>query len=128
MWSFEVSVRLLFSFHLSHERNPCYRSFMKIHQQGAKIFKKMCSFEVSIGLLPSFQLSDQKNPCYRSFMKIHQQGAKIFKKMCSFEVSIGLLPLYFICLMKRMPVIEVLCKSVNMKPRYLTECAVLKLA
>ena len=50
MSSFEVSVRLLFSFHLCHQKNPCYRSFMKIHQQEAKIFKKMCSFEVSIGL------------------------------------------------------------------------------
>ena len=39
------------SFWLSYQKNPCYRSLMKIQQQGAKIFNKTCSFEVSIGLL-----------------------------------------------------------------------------
>ena len=87
MCSFEVSIGLLPSFQLSDQKNPCYRRFMKIHQQGAKIFKKMCSFEVSIGLLPSFQLSDQKNPCYRSFMKIHQQGAKILRKCAVLKLA-----------------------------------------
>ena len=46
-------------------------------------------------------------PCYRSLMKIHQHGAEIFNKMCSFEVSKEVLPLHFDCLIKRIPVTEV---------------------
>ena len=88
----------------------------------------MCSFDISIGLLPSFQLSYQKNLCYRSLMKICQHGVEIFNKTCSFEVSIGVVAPYFNCLIKRIPVIEVSSKSVNMEPRYLTKHAVLILA
>ena len=39
-------------FDRSHQKNPCYRSLMRICQHGAKIFNKTCSFEVSIGMLP----------------------------------------------------------------------------
>ena len=60
MCSFEVSIGLLFSFHLSYEKNPYYRSFMKICQHGAKIFNKMCSFEVSIRLLPLILIVSSK--------------------------------------------------------------------
>ena len=42
------------SFQWSHQKNPCYRSLVKILQKGAKIFNKTCSFAVNIGLLPSF--------------------------------------------------------------------------
>ena len=59
-------------------------------------------------------------------MKMHQHGAEIFNKICSFEVSIEVLPLQLSY--QRIPVIEVSWKSVNMEPRYLTKCAVLKLA
>ena len=99
-----------------------------MHQHGAKIFNKMCSFKVSIGLLPLLLSSHQKNTCYRSFIRICQHAAKIFIKMCSFEVSIGLITPHFNCLIKRSPVIEVSWKSVNMEPRYLRKCAILKLA
>ena len=96
---------------------------MRICQHGAKIFIKMCSFEVSKGLMPSFQSSHQKNHCYGSFIKICQHGAKIFNKMCSFEVSIGLMPSFQSSHQKNH------CYgSFNMEPRYLTKCAVLKLA
>ena len=88
---------LTVTFWLSHQKNPCYRSLMKIHQQGAEIFNKAFTFEVRIGLLPLI-LSHQKNPCYRSLVKIHQYGAEIFNKTCSFEISIGLLTLILIIL------------------------------
>ena len=35
-----------------HQKNPCYRSLVKIHQQEAEVFNKTFTFEVSIGLLP----------------------------------------------------------------------------
>ena len=66
----------------------------------------------------------QRNPWYRSLMKIHQHGAGIFSKMCTFEVSIGLYP-HCDHLIKRIPVIEVSWKSINMELRYLTKCALL---
>ena len=118
---FDISIGLFHSFWLSHQKNPCYRSVMKIHQHESKIFNKMCTFEVSIGLLSliliisskesfievpwksvnikpnyltniQFRCKHRAVPCYRSVMKIHQHGAGIFSKMCSFEVSIGLYP------------------------------------
>ena len=52
MRSFEVSIMLLLLISIVSSKDPCYRTLMKIHQHGAKIFNKMCSFEVSIGLLP----------------------------------------------------------------------------
>ena len=60
-------------------------------------------------------------------MKICQHGAELFNRTCSFEVSIGCYP-HFNHLIKRIPVIEVLQKSVNMEPRYFIKSAVLKLA
>ena len=60
-------------------------------------------------------------------MKICQHAAKIFNKTGSFEVTIGLLPLHFNHLITRIPVTEVLQKSVNMELRYLTKQAVLHL-
>ena len=47
-------------FQLSHKKNPCHRSLMKIHQHGAEIFNEMCSFEVSIGLLPHILIVSSK--------------------------------------------------------------------
>ena len=44
--SFEGSIGLLPSFLLSHQKNVCNRSLVKIHQHGAEIFKKTCSFKV----------------------------------------------------------------------------------
>ena len=81
---FEVSIGLLPSFQSFHQKNPCYRSLMKIHQHGAKIFNKMCSFEVSRGVLPHISIVSSKESLLEA--KISQPGAKIF------EVSIGLLP------------------------------------
>ena len=97
---------------------PVIEVLWKSAQHGAKIFNKTCSEasivqlsqqknEASIGLLPSFWSSNQKNACYRSHRDV--------------------VP-HFNCLNKRMPFIEVLGKSVNMELRYLTKCAVLKLA
>ena len=98
------------------------------------------------------------NPWYRSLMKIHQHWAEIFNKMCTSEVSNRDVTPHFDCLIKRIPVIDVSWKSVNIKPnqfnktyrfevsiglfpvievsckstnmelRYLTKCALLKLA
>ena len=82
-------------FWLSHQKNPFYRSLMKIHQHGTEIFNKMCSFEVSIGLVHLILNVSSKNPCYISLMKIHQHGAEIFDKMCGFEVSIGFYPSFW---------------------------------
>ena len=39
------------SFRSSHQKNPYYRSLMKICQHGPEICNKKCSFEVSIELL-----------------------------------------------------------------------------
>ena len=116
------------SFWLAHQKNPCYRSIIKICQHQADIFHKMHSFKISIGCYPSFGLCHQKNPCYRSLMKICQHGAKIFNKMCSFEVKHRVVAPHFVCLIKRILVIEALSKSVNIELRHLTRCAVLKLA
>ena len=44
----------------AHQKNPCYRSLVKICQHGAKIFNKMSSFEVSIGLLPLILIVSSK--------------------------------------------------------------------
>ena len=60
MCSFEVSIGLLLSFQLSHQKILCYRSLVKIHQYAAKIFNKTCSFEVSIGLLPLILIVSSK--------------------------------------------------------------------
>ena len=48
------------SFWSSHQKNPCYRSLMKIYQNRAKIFNKKCSFEVSIWLLPLILIVSSK--------------------------------------------------------------------
>ena len=34
-------------FQLSHQKNPCYRCFMKIHQHGAEIFNKTCNLKLT---------------------------------------------------------------------------------
>ena len=114
-------------FQLSHQKNPCYRSLMKIHQHQAQIVNKMCSFEVSIGLLPHFSIISSKESLLWKYHQNLSYGAEIFNKMCSFEVCIVFTP-HFDCLIKRIPVIEVLWKPVNMEPRYVTKHAVLKLA
>ena len=48
------------SFQLFQQKNPCYRSLMKIHQHRAMIFNKKCSFEVSIGMLPLLSIISSK--------------------------------------------------------------------
>ena len=42
------------------QRNPCYRSLLRIHQEGAKIYNKTYSFEVSIGVLPLISIVSSK--------------------------------------------------------------------
>ena len=61
-------------------------------------------------------------------MKISQCGAKTFNKTCSFEVDIGLWSLILNISSKKIPVIAVSWKFINMEPRYFTKHAVLKLA
>ena len=60
MCSLEVITGFLPSFQLSHQKNPCYSSFVKICQHEGKIFNKMCTFEVRIGLLPFILIVSSK--------------------------------------------------------------------
>ena len=118
MCSFEISIGFYPSFQSSHQKNPCYRGLIKICKHGAEMFNKMCTFEESIEFLtPHFD-------CV--IKKICKHGAEMFNKMCSFEESIEFLTPHFDCVIKRIPVIEVSGKFINMEPRYLTQCAVLK--
>ena len=55
-----ISLGFCSSFQSTHQRNPCYRSVMKIYQQAAEIFNKTCSFKVSIGLLPLIPIISSK--------------------------------------------------------------------
>ena len=117
MCTFEVSIGLFHSSWLSHQKNPCYRCLMKICQHQAKSFNK------SIQIWSKHMVV----PCYSSVMKIHQHGAVIFNKNVHFWSKHRDAFTHFDCLIKRIPVIEVSWKSINIDPRYVTKCAILKL-
>ena len=112
---------------MSHQKNPCYRSLMKIHQHGAEIFNKLYTFEVSIGMFHSvWSCLIKRIPVIEVSWKSISMESEIFNKMWSFEVSIGLFH-HFDCLIKRIPVMSHE-NHVNIELRYVTNCALLEVS